>query len=328
MNVLLWLKRDLRLFDHPALMLAAGLGDVLPLYVVEPDYWALPDTSARQWDATAEALADLRDEIATMGGVLVLRIGDAIDHIARLCRHHSIERIVSHEETGNLWTYARDRRVAAWARTAGIAWEEVPHCGVVRRLRGRDGWAGQRDGFMRTPMAVPAKVSFVQKVEPGLIPTARSLNLSPDACPHRQSGGRAQGLATLASFLDRRAGPYRTAMSSPVTAERACSRLSVALATGALSVREVVQKTAERQAEKPAAGFGPSLRSFQSRLAWRDHFIQKLEDQPSIERRALHAATEGLRPRDPDATRLAAWTAGETGLPFVDACGIWRRPVG
>jgi deoxyribodipyrimidine photo-lyase len=116
MNVLLWLKRDLRLFDHPALMLAAGLGDVLPLYVVEPDYWALPDTSARQWDATADALADLRDEIATMGGVLVLRIGDAIDHIARLCRHHSIERIVSHEETGNLWTYARDRRVAAWAR--------------------------------------------------------------------------------------------------------------------------------------------------------------------------------------------------------------------
>ena len=31
MNVLVWLKRDLRITDHPALTLAAGLGPVLPL---------------------------------------------------------------------------------------------------------------------------------------------------------------------------------------------------------------------------------------------------------------------------------------------------------
>ena len=47
MNVLIWLKRDLRLQDHPALTLGAGMGAVLPVYVEEPDYWALPDTSAQ-----------------------------------------------------------------------------------------------------------------------------------------------------------------------------------------------------------------------------------------------------------------------------------------
>ena len=37
MNVLVWFKRDLRVHDHPALTLAAGLGRVLPLYIAEPD---------------------------------------------------------------------------------------------------------------------------------------------------------------------------------------------------------------------------------------------------------------------------------------------------
>ena len=320
MNVLVWFKRDLRVADHPALAMAASIGPVLPVYVVEPDYWALDDTSARQWDAMSDAVVDLRDALGSMGGSLVVRTGDAVEVLGRLCRRHAIGRIISHQETGNLWTYGRDRRVANWARDAGIVWTELPQTGVVRRLRGRDGWAGQRDAFMAQPVAQLASIGFVQGVEPGPIPTAKTLNLSPDRCVHRQAGGRVQGLSTLQSFLDHRGAPYRAAMSSPLSGERACSRLSVPLATGALSLREVVQATAARQASRPSGGWGPSFRSFQSRLAWHDHFIQKLEDQPSIALRALHAATDGLRPRMPDVARLAAWTRGETGLPFVDAC--------
>jgi deoxyribodipyrimidine photo-lyase len=44
--------------------------------------------------------------------------------------------------------------------------------------------------------------------------------------------------------------------------------------------------------------------------------------------RCLHPATEGLRPREPDAARLAAWAAGETGLPFVDACMRYLAATG
>ncbi len=64
--------------------------------------------------------------------------------------------------------------------------------------------------------------------------------------------------------------------------------------------------------------FPKSIHAFQSRLAWRDHFAQKLEDQPSIETTCLDPATESLRDTDP--ARLDAWAKGETGLPFVDAC--------
>ena len=325
MNVLVWLKRDLRVDDHPALTLAAGLGAVLPVYVVEPDYWALPDTSARHWAFTAECLADLRRDLAGLGAPLVVRVGDAVQVLDRLCRAHRITRIVSHQETGNLWTYARDRRVGAWARGAGIIWDEVAQSGVVRRLRGRDGWAQQRAGFMAQAVLPPPALDPVPGVEPGLIPSARALKLAEDACPHRQAGGRSMAEPVLASFLAGRGQGYRAAMSSPVGGERACSRLSPHLALGTLSGREVAVAAA---AQSGVPGWGGAMKSFQSRLAWRDHFTQKLEDEPGLETRCLHRAHEGLRPREPDPARLAAWAAGETGMPFVDACMRYLRATG
>jgi deoxyribodipyrimidine photo-lyase len=120
MNVLVWFKRDLRLHDHPALCHAAGLGPVLPVFLVEPEVWSQPDASARQWEFVAESLADLREGLAGLGLPLVIRVGEAVEVLERLCRQHRIGQIVSHEETGNLVTYARDRRVAAWARDRGI----------------------------------------------------------------------------------------------------------------------------------------------------------------------------------------------------------------
>jgi deoxyribodipyrimidine photo-lyase len=329
MNVLIWYKRDLRIHDHPALAAAAEMGRVLPLYIVEPEYWRLPDTSARQWAFTAESLHDLRDALGALGAPLIVRVGDAVELLDRFCRQHHIARILSHQETGNLWTYARDRRVAAWARQAGIDWVEMPQQGVIRRLNGRDGWARRRDAFVgQAQVETPLALSPITGIEPGVIPTPRALRLAEDRCAHRQTGGRVQGLRLLDSFLTHRGEPYRAAMSSPLTGERACSRLSAHLALGCLSSREVVQATLSRQAERPGGRWPGALASFQSRVAWRDHFIQKLEDEPAIEQRALHRAADALRPREPDAVRLAAWEKGDTGLPFVDACMRYLNATG
>lgn len=327
MNTLVWFKRDLRTHDHPALTLAAGFGPVLPVHVVEPGLWSGPDVSARQWQFVAESLTDLRDALGQLGSPLVVRVGDAVEVLARLCRQHRIGRIVSHQETGNLWTFARDRAVGAWARQAGIDWTELPQSGVVRRLASRNNWAPARDAFMAAEVLPTPTFAALPGVEPGQIPTARALGLPADPCPHRQHGGRTRGLDLLDSFLTRRGETYRVAMSSPVTGERACSRLSVHLAWGTVSLREVVATTAARQQERPGGQWGGALASFQSRLAWRDHFIQKLEDQPSIEATDLHPAAI-LRPRDSDAARLQAWASGETGLPFLDACQRYLRATG
>ncbi|MGA0845063.1 MAG: FAD-binding domain-containing protein [Luteolibacter sp.] len=321
MKVLVWFKRDLRVEDHPALARAVALGSVLPVYVVEPDYWALPDTSARQWEWIAESLRELQAELGQLGAPLLIRVGDAADILARFCQKFHITRVISHEETGNDRTYQRDLRVAESLKAIGVAWDELPQSAVVRRLRQRDGWAAMREGFMKSPLA--SRVSAIRPVallDPGVVPTAEALGLSKDACPNRQLGGRRAGLAMLESFFRHRGEFYRTAMSSPLSAATACSRLSPHLAGGTLSIREVVQAASAHEVSRPGGRWAGAIRSFQSRLAWRDHFMQKLEDEPSIEHLCLHRAAEQLRPGSPDPARLAAWSEAQTGLPFVDAC--------
>ena len=321
--VLVWFKRDLRITDHPAL--AAAGAHVLPVYIIEPDYWRLSDTSARQWAFTREALASLREELAALGQPLLIRQGVAVTELARLCRRHKITRIISHEETGNGWTYARDRQVAAWARANGIDWQELPQCAVVRRLQSRDGWQGARNRFLGAGCAPEVSaLAPVCTVTPTHLPAPRALGLAADPCPHRQTGCHGAARTTLASFLGQRVEGYRRGMSAPRSAERACSRLSPYLALGMLSVREV--EHARQQARLARPERAAPLNSFAKRLAWRDHFIQKLEDEPALEHRCLHPAHEGLR--ESDAARLAAWAAGETGLPFVDACMRYLRATG
>jgi deoxyribodipyrimidine photo-lyase len=322
-DVLLWFKRDLRVADNPALAEAAARGGrILPLFIVEPEAWAQADASARQYRFMAESLAGLREDLARLGAPLIVRIGPAREVLAALCAETGIAEIVSHEETGNLWSYARDRAVAAWARGEGIRWTEVPQMGVVRRLDTRDGWAARRERAVRAGQ-IPVPVGLQGfGLDPGAIPEARDLGLAFDPCPGRQRGGRPEAEAVLASFLDSRGRSYRRAMSSPLGGETACSRLSPHLAWGTLSPREAAQAAKARKAATKGTreGWQGAMSSFEARLAWRDHFMQKLEDAPSIETRCLHPAYEGLRPLEPDAARLAAWEKGETGIPFVDAC--------
>ncbi len=326
MTCVLWFKRDLRVHDHAALTRAAALGEVIPLYVYEPDYWCQPDVSGRQLAFITEAVADLEAECARLGAQLVIRVGRVVDVLRDIQTNAPFDALISHEETGSGWTFARDRDVAAWCAANAVRWEEMAQSGVVRRLNGRDGWAKRRNAFLRaalgkTPLALNG---------PKLLSDHVPQLTSPDPCPERQIGGRSVGLSLLDGFLTERGRTYRKDMSSPVTGERACSRLSPYLAFGCLSGREVAQAAAERQraVKGSQVGWGGSLKSFQARLAWRDHFMQKLEDQPALEHACLHSAYEGMRPREPDKARLAAWQAGETGLPFVDACMRYLNATG
>lgn len=328
MPTILWFKRDLRVQDNAALLRAYEMGDPIPVYIVEPALWAQRDVSGRQYAFLVETVEALRTDLRALGSDLVVRVGDAVAALDRLRIETGAARLISHQETGNDWTYARDRAVAAWARGQGVEWQEMPMSAVRRGRHDRDGWAAHRNGIVaRDPLPAPKALPRVDPVSDPL-PDADWLRLAPDLCTGRQTGGRKAAEQTLDSFLAVRGRTYRKDMSSPLTGETACSRLSPYLALGTLTVRETVQVTVTRQAmhsakgqgNAPRGGWNDSLKSFQSRLAWRDHFIQKLEDEPELEWRVLHSAYDGLRPNEPDTTRLAAWEKGETGLPFVDAC--------
>lgn len=316
-----WFKRDLRVWDHAPLCAAADQGPLLPLYIVEPALWRQPDYSQRHWAFIRECLSELDQALGALGQPLIVRVGEAIPVLEELARDHPLGAIWSHEESGNGWTFARDRAVAAWAKARAIPWHELPSNGVVRRLGSRNRWSREWERRMGLP-CLPAPQGLEPLPSPiatDRLPDARELGLTEDRCEQRQRGGRAAAEQTLGSFFSRRGERYHREISSPNSAFDACSRLSTHFAWGTLSIREVVQLT-RRQRERTAAGsdWSRALEAFEGRLHWHCHFIQKLESEPRIEFEEMHRGYAGLRGLDPD--RLEAWSAGMTGFPLVDAC--------
>ena len=324
---IVWFKRDLRIEDHAPLVAAAAAGQVIPLYILEPDLWRQPDMSGRHYEFLGECLAELDRDLTALGQPLVLRVGDAVDVLSNLCAEYGVTTIRVHQETWNGWTYDRDRRVNAWARAAGVQILEDMQFGVHRRLTTRRGWAGRWDRMMAEPLiAAPGCLPTVD-VRGDAWPDPHLLGVETDSCPQRQPGGRQAGLERLASFLSTRGATYRFSMSSPVTAAARCSRISPYLAFGSLSMREVWQAckgAAETIVDRPAESrraWRQSLKSFDSRLHWHCHFMQKLEDEPAAEFRAFHSAYHGLeKDHDNAEVYLATWQQGRTGYPLVDAC--------
>ncbi|HSM28455.1 MAG TPA: deoxyribodipyrimidine photo-lyase [Thioalkalivibrio sp.] len=324
---LVWFKRDLRVQDHRPLAVAAERGPVIPLYVIEPELWEQPDAAWRHWAFIRSCLQTLNRDLTRLGQPLILRRGDVTAVLDELRRATGFSTLWSHEETGNGWTFDRDRRVAAWARDRGVEWIELPENGVIRGLQNRDGWATRWEGRMSEPMTeLRAALAPLPSLHSEPLPDIPHERLPLEQGVSLQAGGRDEGAKMFTSFLTARGKAYQSGMSSPRTAWDACSRLSPHLAWGNLSLREVVHASRARVAEfhgdmsADAKVWRRSLRSFEERLHWHCHFIQKLESRPSIEFRNLLPACDGLREGTFDPVRFRAWTHGETGFPLVDAC--------
>ena len=352
-----WFKKDLRWHDHAPLANAAAwateqAGRVLPLWVYEPTMWQQSDMAAQHAAFANECLAELDGWISQDSATISKLVRLQVDMVGALTALHArlgAFTLVSTEETGNMWSYQRDLAVVDWCAANSVEWREFPSNGVVRRLLshggGRNRWTQHRLKRLRgAVLPAPENVPWMgNAVLSGLNTcgelTATDLHVAGPDKPDRKRGGRALALHELHTFLQQRARTYRFDMSSPVTAPESCSRISAQLAWGTLSIRECVQATEQRRAELQAMhpgerpeGFLASLKSFESRLHWHCHFIQKLESEPAIELRNVNRGFDNLRNEGEltpeENARLQAWCKGQTGFPFIDACMRSLNSVG
>jgi len=318
-----WFKRDLRVVDHAPLLEAVRDSDaVVCLYVIEPSLWALPEYSGRQYAFLLECLADLDAHLRVRGSRLIIKQGEVVDVLERLNRVQPIQALHAHEETGLFATWERDKAVTAWVKAHQIRFEEHIQHGVIRGLKSRNGWAKRWDQVMSRPVLPAPDQIPGPKLASDPVPGPIALGLAEDLCPQRQTGGRAAGLALLDSFLSHRGRPYRKAMSSPLKAYEACSRLSAHLAFGTVSMRESFAAASQALAQARLHDDTPmaqSIDSFIARLHWHCHFIQKFEDETEMEWRDLHPSYADARP-EADPELVSRWIRGRTGLPFLDAC--------
>jgi len=340
LTAIYWLKRDFRLSDNIALTAAlAECEKVVPIFVLEPSFLSAPETSAFHVHAVTDALADLERQFQERGKHIYIIHEEVISALEKLLRKHPFQRIYAHEEIGIERTFARDRAVIKWCQQNNIEFKEFAQTGVFRRLKNRDSRHKLWKKFSNSPLlpipkslrkcSPPRKwLSVIEKMSDKFSLINLGFRLSTIQKSKVQSVSETAGKETLESFLFKRGLAYRGGISSPLTAMEAGSRLSVHLAWGTLTGRTVYQKTWNRitalkqlrlDGDPDAGKFSLSLRSFSSRLHWRDHFIQRLEHEPQMEFVALNPAYRELEYDDrPDF--LEAWKSGTTGFPMVDAC--------
>ena len=325
MNII-WFKRDLRIYDNKALLEASKSNDdIMALYIIEPELWQQDDMSQRHYLFLQECLDSLDKQLQTIGLKLTIRVGNSIDIFNDLIQNHNLKNVYAHQETWNMWTYKRDIAVTKLFKQNNINFNQYQNNGVVRVLDNRDGWANLWYQEMSKQVTEPHACHKSYIIDSDEIPTDKDLGLKDDYCLYRQIGGRGKALTELNRFLYKDGEFYTKEMSSPLTAEKSCSRISPYLAFGCLSIREVfhaAEKRVEEIKQMPRGtkgGWPSAMRSFLGRLRWHCHFIQKLEDQPVIEFDNLHPMFNSLD-RTNDDKLFNAWASGNTGYPMIDAC--------
>jgi deoxyribodipyrimidine photo-lyase len=336
MKSIWWIKRDIRIKDNEALVKAIkNSTQVLPIFVFEPSLINAPESSAFHLYAQIEALKDLKKNIQTIGGDILIARGEVIDVFTSLKKKYNLKQIFSHEETGSNITFVRDKKIKKWCQKNNVIWHEYYQNGAIRRLSSRDDRQPIiKKRLLQTPLfKIPELIPFPQnfssicraKKIPELNEYFGQKDLKKIDFTQTQKVSETDAWKDFRSFLNDRGYRYSRGISSPNTAFTHGSRLSVHLAWGSISLRSVFQHTLFKlinlkKSDQPSAKkWSRSLLSFQSRLHWHCHFIQRLESDAPMEFQAINPAYRNLEYKN-DTQKLSAWLNGQTGFPMVDAC--------
>lgn len=121
----------------------------------------------------------------------------------------------------------------------------------------------------------------------------------------------------LQRFVTARLADY--AVNGEYPARNAASWLGVYLRFGCVSAREVYRAVAQRMSRSwTLAQERLSMEAYFRRLALRDFFLQLAHFDPTLHDQAMQERMRDFAwSTDPD--RLATWTDGRTGYPFIDA---------
>jgi deoxyribodipyrimidine photo-lyase len=316
--VLLWLRRDLRVADHPALHAALEVGRVVPVFCFDERLLHGRHASGPRTAFLLQCLDDLDRSLRERGSALVVRRGDPSAELVRLARDTAAEHVHASEDAG---PFARDRdaAVAAALADAGVKLHLHPGTTVLDDVAAPATKAGRpytvftpfhrawlrqpRRVVLPAPGALPA---LPDGLEQHALPSLHELGLTsgvPDALP----GGEHEARERLARFVADGVHDYDEHRDLP--AVDGTSRLSPYLHLGCVSAREVEALLPE--------GAGPD--AFARQLCWRDfhhHVLRHFPGNAVSEFQERYRGTLDFTAAD---DHFAAWCAGRTGYPLVDA---------
>ncbi|HSV86361.1 MAG TPA: deoxyribodipyrimidine photo-lyase [Levilinea sp.] len=322
-----WIRRDLRLADNPALLAALEAArQVVPVFVVDEKLLRSPYNSPRRQAFLLHGLYRLDEDLRERGGRLIVRRGDPLIELANLL-HESGAGGVFAEADHSPYARQRDERIAAELPlnlTTGVT---VQPPGVVLKA---DGAAYTVfTPFSRAWQALPWPGAV--RPAPERIKTPEHIDgIRLDALvdwpeEERFPAGEAEGQRRLAAFAARRIDAYgeqRNRLDLEGT-----SALSPYLRFGMISARQAA--SAAREALRKAEGSAArrSVETWINELVWREFYVHILHNFPRVRRTAFRHELADIH-WDNDLEVFAAWQAGCTGYPVVDAGMRQLRELG
>jgi deoxyribodipyrimidine photo-lyase len=306
----LWLRRDLRRGDHPALGAAARAGVVVPVFVVDPAFWEPAGPVRRGWLA-----ATLRALDESYAGRLCLRRGDPADVIPALAAEVGATEVHVSAETEPTGA-ARDAEVRRILADRRIDWVETgsPYAVSPGRIRNRAG-EGYRvfTPFLRTwrehgwrgPAVEPDGLRLADL--PGDPDAWAAVDAALADCPiDLPPAGEEAALHRWTEFLDTGLRAYAEDRDRPDRA--GTSQLSPYLKFGVVHPRTLLADLARHS--------GRGAERFTTELAWREFYADVLHRVPGSLDADLNPL--GIDYDEPGET-FDAWREGHTGYPVVDA---------
>ena len=319
MNKIVWFRYDLRLEDNEAFIEATKNGNVLPIFIFDENYYKLDTSSSFHLKFCEDSLKELNHSLKNLyNSKINIYYGDTTEILKNISKKFNISEIYSHHVFKNNYLSKIDGKISKFFKECNIQWYLFNQFGIQLGKRDRYRWSYNWNKFINQPV-LEKRVNCNFIIDPDHNKNcAISTNFIDDKLI--QEGGRKNAVKLLNSFLDNRSDNYQKEMSSPITGEKSCSRLSPYITYGNISLREIYRATKQKLNEDISIVKKKSLIAFKSRLAWHCHFIQKLYDEPEIEFKNLNSAFDGLREDDFNPYYYEAWKNGNTGYPFIDAC--------
>ncbi len=335
MRPLVWFRSDLRVDDNAALSESSRAADcgIVGVFTLCPRQWQVHDWADVRVEFLLRSLACLSERLKKLR--VPLRIvetptfAEAPAALLALGRQLRCDALYFNREY-EVNESRRDAAVAQAFESAGLAVHRFDDTVIIPpdMLRTTD----SRFYSVFTPFK-RAWLACLEEAALDTLPARpraqREWACTPDTVPERVTGfdldrglpdlwpaGEGLALKRLAEFVAQRITRYMQVRDHP--GGDGTSRLSPYLTHGVLSPRRCLVEARDANAGRLDGGrAGPA--TWVNELIWREFYRHVVVGFPQVSmNRAFRVETEKLRWRESDRD-LAAWCAGRTGYPIVDA---------
>ena len=144
-----WLKKDLRLFDHSSLYNASKQdGPTIAIAPFEKKLWNSTEYGQQHQIFFSTAVLELSRLLQKRFVKVFTGTENMIILLTQLKIQLGNFRLFSHQETGDWASYKRDLAVKKWCDLENIEWIEYRQNNVIRNLRDRNTWSSHWRKFM------------------------------------------------------------------------------------------------------------------------------------------------------------------------------------